>query len=226
MAPGSVAEFLNRTAAAQVNPCRGINPPPDGCVFGSNWYEGSSLMHHLASLRQDFAAAVWRAGVLMFGGALIGITINAVRPHGIPLASYVPPTVCTGATAPPEIHVLDPQQAAKHCGDSRTLVADVRTAMAFSEGHVAGAVHIPCTGTRADVERVRGRLVGKEALVVYGDSEEQARQVAGDLAARIDRPDVSISIIAGGWRAWFDAGMACASGPCDDCEGLVSHAPH
>lgn len=178
------------------------------------------------SVRQQLVATLWRAGVLVGGGALIGITINAVRPHGVPLAQYVPPTVCSGAAASPEIRVLEPQRAAKLCGDPRTLVADVRTAAAFSEGHVAGAVHIPCTGSSADVERVRGRLVGKEALVVYGDSEDQARQVASDLAARIGRPEVSISIIAGGWHAWFDAGMACASGPCDDCEGLVSHAPH
>jgi hypothetical protein len=85
-------------------------------------------------------------------------------------------------------------------------------------------VHIPCSGSRADVEHVRRRLESKEALVVYGESEDQARQVASDLAVRINRPELSISIIAGGWRAWYDAGMACASGPCDDCEGLVSHA--
>jgi rhodanese-related sulfurtransferase len=183
-------------------------------------------MSNAISTLQLATAASWRAGLLIVFGAGLGMSINALRPTGVRFAVYVPPSVCTGSAAPNPIHVLQPAQAAKLCGDTRTLVADVRDSAAFTEGHVAGAVHIPCTGSRADVEHVRSRLVGKEALVVYGDSEDQARQVASDLATRIGRPELTISVIAGGWRAWFDAGMACASGPCDDCEGLVSHAPN
>jgi rhodanese-related sulfurtransferase len=182
-------------------------------------------MQSTRSIRQDLAGASWRAGLLVCLGATVGGILNVAHPSGIRFEFYTPPTVCSGSAAPQEIRVLQPVQAARLCGDSRTLVADVRDRMAFSEGHVAGAVHIPCSGSRADVERVRARLVGKEALVVYGDSEEQARQVASDLALRIGHPDLSVAVIAGGWRAWFDAGMACASGPCDDCEGLVSHGP-
>lgn len=182
-------------------------------------------MQQLELLRQDIVATSWRAAVLAGCGALLGWTINATRPHGIPFASYVPAAVCSGGVELPEIRVLPPQQAARLCGDSRTLVADVRHAAAYAEGHVAGAVHIPCTGSLGDVENIRTRLVAKEALVIYGDTEEQARHVANDLAGRLHRPELSIAIIAGGWRAWFDAGMACASGPCEDCEGLVSHGP-
>lgn len=182
-------------------------------------------MQNLALIHQDFAAVAWRAAVLVGGGALVGWSLNALRPHGIPFAPYVAAAVCSGATEAPEIRVLPPDQAARLCGDPRTLVADVRGAESFAEGHVAGAVHLPCAGSLADVERVRSRLLGKEALVIYGDSEDQARQVANDLVGRLHRPELSISIIAGGWRAWFDAGLACASGPCNDCEGLVSHGP-
>jgi rhodanese-related sulfurtransferase len=182
-------------------------------------------MLRLESTRRTLTAASWRALLLVGVGAMLGVAINTIRPSGVKLERYAPAAMCTGSAAPREIRVLQPEQAAKLCGDSRTLVADVRSGGAFTEGHVAGAVHIPCSGSRADVERVRVRLAEKEALVVYGDSEEQARQVASDLAARINRPELSIAVLAGGWRAWFDAGMACASGPCDDCEGLVSHAP-
>lgn len=172
----------------------------------------------------NLSAAGWRAAAILGVGASVGLTVNALRHSRVRLEAYAPPTVCSGTVMPQEIRVLPPAMAARLCGDARTLVADVRSGAAFTQGHVAGAVHIPCSGSRADVEHVRRRLESKDALVVYGDSEEQARQVASDLAARINRPELSISIIAGGWRAWFDAGMACASGPCDDCEGLVSHA--
>jgi len=182
-------------------------------------------MPSYAAILPTLVAAGWRAAVIVVVGASAGLSINALRPKGLSVATYAPAAMCAGAAMPQEIRVLRPEQAARLCGDARTLVADVRSANAFTEGHVAGAVHIPCSGSRADVENVRRLLERKEALVVYGESEEQARQVASDLAIRISRPELSVSIIAGGWRAWFDAGMACASGPCDDCEGLASHAP-
>ncbi len=185
------------------------------------------------SLRPTLTAAIGRVvvpaaarGAAIVGvGACVGLTVNVLRSTGLKLERYAPAAMCSGTAMPQEIRVLQPQQAARLCGDTRTLVADVRSAAAFTEGHVAGAVHIPCSGSRADVENVRTRLASKEALVVYGESEEQAQKVASDLAARINRPELSVAVIAGGWHAWFDAGMACASGPCDDCEGLVSHAP-
>jgi rhodanese-related sulfurtransferase len=157
-------------------------------------------------------------------GASLGIAVNAVRPHGVALARYLPPTLCTQSAPAQEIRVLPPPMAARLCGDSRTLVVDVRSGAAFAEGHVASAVHLPCSGSHADLERVRTQLVDKEALVVYGDSEEQAHKVASDLGAGIGRPGLSIAVIAGGWRAWLEAGLACAAGPCDDCEGMLSHA--
>jgi rhodanese-related sulfurtransferase len=138
------------------------------------------------------------------------------------LQPFVPVAVCTNS-ARPEIRVLQVEQAAKLCGDSRTLVADVRSGPAFAEGHVAQAVHIPCSGSMADVAQVRERLKDKHMLVVYGETEEQAHKVANDLGARIGRPDLALAVLAGGWRAWFEAGLACASGPCDECEEMLSH---
>jgi rhodanese-related sulfurtransferase len=182
------------------------------------------MQRHGFSLKA-FTATTLRAGVLVLSGTFVGLAMNAAHPRGIAFKPYTPPSVCGAKVAPQEIRVLQPQQAARLCGDTRTLVADVRSGAAFTEGHVALAVHIPCTGSQADVEAVRARLAEKQALVVYGDTEEQAHKVASDLAIRIGRPELSIAVIAGGWRAWFDAGLACASGPCDDCEGMLSRAP-
>jgi len=176
------------------------------------------------SVPKVVAAAAVRAVALVALGTGVGLVVNAFHPRAVAFARYAPAAVCTGSVLPREIRVVQPQQAARLCGDSRTLVADVRDRAAFAEGHVALAVHIPCTGSRADVEAIRARLDGKEALVVYGDSEEQARKVASDLATRMGRPELSIAVIAGGWKAWADAGLACASGPCDECEGMLTHA--
>ncbi|MGC4063160.1 MAG: rhodanese-like domain-containing protein [Polyangiaceae bacterium] len=168
-----------------------------------------------------------RVTLLVAVGATAGFAVNRIHPRGVPFARYVPPTMCSATQdASSAISELAPAEAAKLCGAANTLVADVRTAEEYAKGHIAGAVHIPCSGSKADVERVRGRLLGKNRLVVYGGSDDQSRQVAADLSRRMQRPELNVAVILGGWSAWFDAGLACSSGPCDDCGGEVSDARH
>jgi rhodanese-related sulfurtransferase len=179
-----------------------------------------------APVHRTFALPVLgRTGLLFVIGIGVGFAVNRVHPKGVRLERYVPPTMCSASLAEAaRISLLPPTQAAQLCGKPDTLVADVRDADAFAKGHIASAVHIPCSGSVADVAKVRLALAGKRHLVVCGENEEQGNQVASDLMRQIDRPDVTIAVISGGWNAWYNAGLACASGPCDDCSGEVSHA--
>lgn len=180
-------------------------------------------------------AVALRVAALVLGGAALGTLVNFLHPKGVALAAYVPAVMCSaGATADPlgafaeqtPIELRSPKDAAVLCGSEDALVADVRDAQAYARGHIAGAVHIPCTGTVADVDRVRLAVAGKKRLVVYGETDEQGERVAHDLQRRLDRPELPIVVIAGGWTAWFNAGLACSSGPCDDCEERTSHDAH
>jgi rhodanese-related sulfurtransferase len=88
------------------------------------------------------------------------------------------------------------------------VIVDVRSAQLFAEGHVAGALHLPCdsSGPLANDPRIaRAR-----SLVVYGHSTEDARPVASALSQR--NPGARVVVIAGGFPAWNAAGLACASG--------------
>src|SRR5689334_16355637 len=87
-----------------------------------------------------------RAAALLFAGAAIGLAANALRPGGVRLASWTPPAEChageaTALAVPTE---MAPAQAAELCGRADVVVADARPAGKFAEGHVAGAVHLPC----------------------------------------------------------------------------------
>ncbi len=88
---------------------------------------------------------------------------------------------------------------------------------ALRRGHVAGAVHLPCASSRIAANAALDRLVGKETLVVYGDSTEEAMPVAEELRRRGERPGLRVAVLAGGFPAWSQAGLACSSGPCADC---------
>jgi rhodanese-related sulfurtransferase len=177
----------------------------------------------LAAARQRLDGLPSRLAVLLAGGAALGLLVNLVHPRAVRFASFAPPRVCSagaehaGVPAPPAVELLSLAQVASLCGDPRAMVADARSAERFAEGHVAGAIHLPCASSRVAASAALDRLVGKETLVVYGDSTEEAMPVAEELRRRGDRPGLRVAVLAGGFPAWSQAGLACSSGPCADC---------
>jgi rhodanese-related sulfurtransferase len=159
---------------------------------------------------------VLRAAVIVVTGALLGVAVNTARPGGLALASFAPPTQCSGAEghAPPS--VMLPAEASGLCGQADVVIADTRAAAAFAEGHVAGAVHLPCdAGGQAAVEALT-HFDRAHTIVVYGAGTDDARPVAESLQRR--HPGARVAVLGGGFAAWSNAGLACASGPCDDCK--------
>jgi rhodanese-related sulfurtransferase len=172
-----------------------------------------------------FATIVGRALCLVLAGSALGLAVNAARPDGVRFAKYAPPNTCgageTVAGASP-VEVLPPTRAASLCGDGQTLLADVRPADEFAEGHVAGAIHLPCASSDSAAGAAVDRLAGRHTLVVYGDGTEDAKLVAEELrrrAGRSGRSELRVLVIEGGFAAWSRAGLACSSGPCPECGG-------
>ena len=168
------------------------------------------------------ATLLGQLGVLLGAGVALGMLVNLVHPHAVRFASVAPPSACAvpealaGAVAP-TVEVLSLVQVASLCGDPRALVADARNAERFADGHVAGAIHLPCASSRVAATAALDQLAGKETLVVYGDGTDDAVPVAEELRRRGDRPGLRVAVLAGGFRAWSQAGLACSSGPCADC---------
>ena len=157
----------------------------------------------------------YRALSLVAGAAALGLVGNAVRPGGVALASFAPPTACDGPHDPPAVEDLPPADVAGLCGQPGVVVADTRAASAFAEGHVAGAVHLPCDAGQAAVEALT-HFDRAQRIVVYGQTSDDARPVADSLRRR--HPNARVQVLAGGFAAWSSAGLACASGPCDECK--------
>jgi 3-mercaptopyruvate sulfurtransferase SseA len=158
-----------------------------------------------------------RTAILLVIGAAVGLAANAVRSDGVSLRGYSPPVSCEGPQGHPSVEVLPPDRAVHLCGDPAVLVTDARPPRRFAEGHVAGAIHLPCAAPQAEASTVVSRLSNKNTLIVYGDTTEEARPVAEDLRRRIGRPDLKVVVLEGGFPAWNKAGLACSSGPCPEC---------
>jgi 3-mercaptopyruvate sulfurtransferase SseA len=167
------------------------------------------------------AGLLSRAAAIIAIGAGIGLAANAVRPDGVALTGFSPPSTCAAGASHPAVEVVPPGEAVRLCGDPGVLVADARSPERFAEGHVAAAVHLPCAAKEAEASSVVTRLQGKHTLIVYGDTTDEARPVAADLRQRIGRPDLHVVVLEGGFPAWSRAGLACSSGACPDCKELA-----
>ena len=105
-------------------------------------------------------------------------------------------------------------------GESHVLVVDARQATQFEAGHIAGALHLPCSGALQDA---LGSATGATGIVVvYADSTDEARPVAKSLQARL-HGRARVAILRGGFPAWSGASLACESGVCFHCGGAEHH---
>ncbi len=165
-----------------------------------------------------------RAGLLLAVGVLLGFAINLAHPRRVRFGSFTTPAACglpssgpvAGSPSPP-VEVLSLAQVASLCADPRALVADARSAERFAEGHISGAIHLPCASSRVAASAALDQLTGKETLVVYGDATADAIPVADELRRRSDRSGLRVAVLDGGFAAWSHAGLACSSGPCAGC---------
>jgi rhodanese-related sulfurtransferase len=170
-------------------------------------------------------ALIGRTALLVLASAGLGVAINRIRPDGVRLTGPSgSPTACSAATAAttpaaglPAVEVLAPVEAMRLCGDRQTLMADVRDAASFAQGHVSGAIHLPCAASGSVAAAAVDSLGDRRTLIVYGNDTNDARLVADEMRGRIGRSDVRVLVLAGGFPAWNQAGLACSSGPCPAC---------
>lgn len=161
-------------------------------------------------------ASLLRASVLVTVGGLAGLALNAARKDGVALGGFAPPVECLGEAGPPPLAGSD--AVAALCGRPDVVIADTRSASRFAEGHVAGAIHLPCDAAGSVANDAMARLDAARTVIVYGEGTEDALPVAASLRRRAPEAAARVMVLRGGFAAWSQAGQACASGPCDDCK--------
>ncbi|MEO6953443.1 MAG: rhodanese-like domain-containing protein [Polyangia bacterium] len=161
---------------------------------------------------QRWTVTAGRAFVLGLTGAALGLAIAAARPGGLHLAPHPRAASCEAPTVEPKR--ITPADAAKLCADREVLVADARSASDFTAGHIANAVHLPCDAAGDVAAQALAKLGSHKKVIVYGTSTEDALTVARSIA---QRSSIGVYALEGGFAAWEQAGLACASGPCESC---------
>jgi len=152
--------------------------------------------------------------VLAAAGALFGLVVNAVRPAGIAILrpwggdGEGAAQCAVAAVEPARIEVAE----AMHLFAAHEAVfGDVRDAADYATGHVADAVHLPCSAEAPDW---LATVAKSSIVVVYGGDAADPDPVAHSLTTNGYR---DVRVLSGGFRAWRDAGGSAASGPCEVC---------
>ncbi len=184
--------------------------------------EATIETHSATSWWPALSRAFLGAGVLVALGMALGLAINALRAKPLSLAAYHPVGVCSAGLVEEPIGLVTPSEVASLCAESGVLVVDVRSAEKYAEGHVTGALHLPCTASPEAAMMADSVLEGKRTIIVYGETNEQAKSVAETLAVRAPGRSLMTRILDGGFAAWSAASLACSSGPCEACDALQS----
>jgi len=172
------------------------------------------------------AALSGRVLILALLGVASGVIVNALRPDGVDWKAPVAGATCNAAQISVPIESVSINEAAVLCASTGVLVADARSAEKFAAGHIAGAIHLPCSTPGALLESVPSLLASVDLVLVYADTTEAARPVAEGLRQRNAAPGMRIAVLEGGFDAWAGAGHSCLSGPCPRClegEGIHGH---
>ena len=155
--------------------------------------------------------------LLALAGAALGLGAGALRAGGLQLSPAARAAACEAPDSAKAalVHVAD---AARLCAERNVLIADARPAGDYAAGHVAGAVHLPCSASGQVAGAALQLVAGAGTILVYGGTTEEAAQVAQGLLARLPAgAGTQVLALEGGFAAWEKAGLACASGPCDNC---------
>ena len=123
----------------------------------------------------------------------------------------------------PTVTRIEVPEAAQLCTACTAGFVDARSASAFEQGHISGAIHLPPIG-HSDEEAAIQKLRTFPKVIVYDGDQECA--LAQRVAERLTRHGLKdVRGLAGAWQAWADAGAPALSGACDVCGHDDDHGP-
>jgi cytochrome c oxidase cbb3-type subunit 3 len=143
--------------------------------------------------------------IILVAGVLIGFTVNAARPGGLPLGGD-PRSLTVG----PGIELLSLNEA-RAAFDEGALFIDARPHAAFVRGHVEGSLSLPPDDLEAAYRRWWEFIPSDERIVVYAADREPRPAGAGAGWLR-DRGHGGVVVFYDGWEAWKRAGLPQAEG--------------
>lgn len=155
---------------------------------------------------------------IVIGAASIGLAISmpsaAQTANGSPLIDYDGYTALTAEVAPVRrARLVSLVDFNKRIASGDVLLLDARSAQAFAEGHIKGAINLPLPDfTEQDLTRVIGENKGREILIYcnnnFTDNRRPVITKSLQLALNIQ---TFINLYGYGYRNVYELGEAVAT---------------
>ena len=157
---------------------------------------------------------------LMIAAAALGIGVNTVRPHGLPLiqkgevvATAQHGDVDTTKTFTPTAKGAISIDEMKRQFDAKTaVILDARSPQEYEEGHIPGSINIPHDQIPQYQDVLTNEVSNDAHVICYCRSPtcDFSDLLATELKV-IGWEDVSV--FSGGWEEWSKAGYPVEKGP-------------
>lgn len=145
-----------------------------------------------------------RALVIVFGGAVLGLAVNAVSPRRIPYITPPKPQLKAQDTIPL-------QEAQELWSSGAAFFLDARTTADYVAGHIANAFSLPVEEFDQHYPSVAGMLAPDATIIVYCDGQEC--DLSHHLALRLHELGYrNVRILMNGWTVWHTAGLPTHTG--------------
>lgn len=150
---------------------------------------------------------------IMLVATLVGVTVNAMRPGGIPLIQQGAPVSTVQHEAAPDTSATAPVAAGavslaemKRLYDAGTsYIIDARDPAEYDEGHIPGAINVPYDRLPEYLDMLSAEAPMDGDVIVYcrGPSCDFSDQLATELKILGYQ---HVRVFSGGWEQWSSAG--------------------
>ena len=156
---------------------------------------------------------------VMVVASAVGIGVNAVRPHGLPLIQHgeAVSTVQHGqadstAAETPAPGAISLEEMKRLFDSHGATIIDARSTDEYAEGHIPGAINIPHDRIPEFQDVLNREVANTDHIVCYcrGPECDFADLLATELKI-IGYADVSV--FSGGWEKWSGANYPVEKGP-------------
>ncbi len=173
---------------------------------------------HTSAGHSDAPLVILGALAIVIASAALGLAVNQLSPHRLPLFAATPtasrshaPTLPRATPLPKGLSSINIPDARAALDKRLALFIDARPAGQYAEGHIPGALNLPADEFNDAFPRLSPKIEASPFLIVYCDGAEcsDSLHVAEQLIGFGFR---GTRVMVDGYRAWADAGSPVAKG--------------
>lgn len=160
--------------------------------------------------KKEKIPVAWQVVILLLASAVMGISVNHIRPDPIPLVGDWTPEARITSDSGKSL-VISLEEAERLFSSGRAIFLDARSSGLYGEGHIKGAKNLPWQSFEEFVDKVIPDISQDAQIVTYCDGENCS--LSEDLARELSLMGYKkVRVLVNGWTIWTEKGLPVEKG--------------